>query len=196
MTPGSERAFTGGRGGAGYGAWKVQKRYDEEFKHISCCLCWLYMNRAMDDHSSGCLPAEKFPTFASGRQGRGLESTPIGEAGPRPFWLSFHLTLKLNLVVDWDRVLAYDRNRRFCATRLVNRPRTDGRNSKASALIKPKALRLSFVVVTRSRATPSARSLAISASIRAVPIPLLGVSASKVISSRSVSFSAPRAARR
>ena len=27
--------------------------------------------RAMDHHSSGCLPAEKFPTFASGRQGRG-----------------------------------------------------------------------------------------------------------------------------
>jgi hypothetical protein len=24
----------------------------------------------MDHHSSGCLPAEKFPTFASGRQGR------------------------------------------------------------------------------------------------------------------------------
>jgi len=27
--------------------------------------------RAMEHHSSGCLPAEKFPTFASGRQGRG-----------------------------------------------------------------------------------------------------------------------------
>src|SRR6516165_12717054 len=27
--------------------------------------------RAMDHRSSGCLPAEKFPTCASGRQGRG-----------------------------------------------------------------------------------------------------------------------------
>ena len=27
--------------------------------------------RVKDHHSSGCLPAEKFPTFASGRQGRG-----------------------------------------------------------------------------------------------------------------------------
>src|SRR5208282_6475435 len=27
--------------------------------------------RVMDHHSSGCLPAEKFPTFGSGRQGRG-----------------------------------------------------------------------------------------------------------------------------
>jgi hypothetical protein len=27
--------------------------------------------RAMDHHSSGCLPAEKFPAFASGRKGRG-----------------------------------------------------------------------------------------------------------------------------
>src|SRR5215469_7918528 len=29
------------------------------------------VSRAVDHHSSGCLPAEKFPTFASSRQGRG-----------------------------------------------------------------------------------------------------------------------------
>jgi hypothetical protein len=41
--------------------------------------------RAMDHHSSGCLPAEKFPTFASGRQGRG--ATTLSD-----FRLQFHLT--------------------------------------------------------------------------------------------------------
>src|SRR5262249_13104401 len=41
--------------------------------------------RAMDRHSSGCLPAEKSPTFASDRQGRG----PITLLGFHP---SFHLT--------------------------------------------------------------------------------------------------------
>ena len=30
--------------------------------------------RARDHHSSGCLPAEKCPTFAAGRQGRGASS--------------------------------------------------------------------------------------------------------------------------
>jgi hypothetical protein len=41
--------------------------------------------RAMDHHSLGCLPAEKFPTFASGRQGRG--ATTLSD-----FRLQFHLT--------------------------------------------------------------------------------------------------------
>lgn len=41
--------------------------------------------RAMDHHSSGCLPVEKFPTFASGRQGRG----PVRLLG---FHHQFHLT--------------------------------------------------------------------------------------------------------
>src|SRR6266446_4921846 len=41
--------------------------------------------RAMDHHSSGCLPVRKFPTFASGRQGRGA-TTLLG------FHHQFHLT--------------------------------------------------------------------------------------------------------
>jgi hypothetical protein len=41
--------------------------------------------RAMDHHSSGCLPVEKFPTFASGWQGRG----PVRFLG---FRHHFHLT--------------------------------------------------------------------------------------------------------
>src|SRR5215469_5225735 len=39
--------------------------------------------RAMDHHSSGCLPMEKFPTFASGRQGRG-PVTLLGFRSPFP----------------------------------------------------------------------------------------------------------------
>jgi hypothetical protein len=46
--------------------------------------------RAMDHHSSGCLPAEKFPTFASGRQGRG----PVRLLG---FRLRFDLTRRVML---------------------------------------------------------------------------------------------------
>jgi hypothetical protein len=41
--------------------------------------------RAMDHHSWGCLPVVKFPTFASGRQGRG----PVRLLG---FHHQFHLT--------------------------------------------------------------------------------------------------------
>src|SRR6266436_725504 len=41
--------------------------------------------RAMDHHSSGCLPVEKFPTCASDRQGRG----PVRLLGLRHH---FHLT--------------------------------------------------------------------------------------------------------
>jgi hypothetical protein len=46
----------------------------QEFKRIGSRLRWLcieWVPIAMDHHSLGCLPAEKFPTFASGRQGRG-----------------------------------------------------------------------------------------------------------------------------
>src|SRR6266446_2110771 len=44
--------------------------------------------RAMDHHSSGCLPAEKFPTCASGRQGRG--ATTLSD-----FRRQFHLLTRL-----------------------------------------------------------------------------------------------------
>jgi hypothetical protein len=44
----------------------------------------------MDHHFSGCLPVEKFPTFASGRQGRG--ATTLSD-----FRLHFHLTYFLNI---------------------------------------------------------------------------------------------------
>jgi hypothetical protein len=60
----------------------------QEFKRIGCRLYWLCMkgvSRAMDHHSSGCLPAEKFPTCASDRQGRG-GTTLLG------FHHQFHLT--------------------------------------------------------------------------------------------------------
>jgi hypothetical protein len=38
----------------------------------------------MDRHSSGCLPGAKFPTFASGRQGRGASNVfKSGVRSPR-----------------------------------------------------------------------------------------------------------------
>jgi hypothetical protein len=38
------------------------------------------LNRVMDRHPSGCLPVEKFPTFASGQQDRG----PVALSGFHP----------------------------------------------------------------------------------------------------------------
>src|SRR6266404_8447794 len=49
--------------------------------------------RALDHHSLGCLPAEKFPTFASGRQGRGA-TTLLG------FRFQFHLTRLLDVAQE------------------------------------------------------------------------------------------------
>src|SRR6266404_962127 len=60
----------------------------QEFKRIGCRLCLALhegVPRAMDHHSSGCLPAEKFPTSASDRQDRGA-TTLLGSHRP------FHLT--------------------------------------------------------------------------------------------------------
>ena len=48
--------------------------------------------------------------------------------------------------MDGDSVLAERRNRRFYATRLVDRSRTHDRNSKASALVKPQSVE---IVVSR-----------------------------------------------
>jgi hypothetical protein len=45
----------------------------QKFKRIGCPLWWHPhegVPRAMDHHSSGCLPAEKFPTSAFGQKGR------------------------------------------------------------------------------------------------------------------------------
>ena len=44
--------------------------------------------------------------------------------------------------MDGDAVLADRRNRCLCATRLVYRARAHGRNSKASALVKPQSVEI------------------------------------------------------
>jgi len=64
-------------------ALTTQARVQAHCSSVSALNEWV--PRAMDHHSSGCLPVEKFPTFASGRQDR-------GQVNPSDFRPQFRLT--------------------------------------------------------------------------------------------------------